>query len=32
MTNRNNSKDTLKKVYEFVNRNAESNIVLINAP
>jgi hypothetical protein len=30
--NRNNSKDALKKVYEFVNRNAESNIVLINAP
>jgi lysophospholipase L1-like esterase len=29
---RNNIKDTLKNVYEFVNRNAESNIVLINAP
>ena len=29
---RNNSKDALKNVYEFVNRNAESIIVLINAP
>ena len=29
---RNNSKDALKNVYEFVNRNTESNIVLINAP
>jgi hypothetical protein len=30
--NTNNSKDALKSVYEFVNKNADSNIVLINAP
>jgi hypothetical protein len=29
---RNNSKVALNNVYEFVKRNAESNIVLINAP
>lgn len=29
---RNNSKDALKNVCEFVKRNAETNIVLINAP